>query len=482
MKILIASSEVYPFSKTGGLADMVAALAKALCLAGHQVGVVTPAYAGLREKFPQIQKLDWRMDLPLNGYRVHAEVWTLEAPGAPTYYFIHQPAFYHRPELYQENNQDYPDNAERFIFLSKAVAHLARYLPWGPELVHVHDWQTSLVPLLILHQHHYEGWAKVPRTCLTIHNLAFQGNFTPTKYALTNLPWDYYHTGGVEFFGQMSCLKAGINSADMITTVSPRYAQEITTLELGSGMDAVLRQRKKSLVGILNGADYSEWKTTRNPYLRYSYSPANLRGKGLEKLALQKEYGLPVGARLPLFGNIGRISEQKGIDILLKALEEISALPMQFVLLGRGASEFESALMDLARRFPSQIAIKIDFDHGLPHRIEAGCDFYLMPSRYEPCGLNQLYSLRYGTIPIVRATGGLDDSVVDISEALDRANGIKFSEYSAAALTQAIQKAIVLYQQPVLFKYFRQNAMKADFSWEKTAAEYVKVYQKALAS
>jgi starch synthase len=479
MRILLASSEVHPFSKTGGLADMVGALAKALARMGHRIGVVTPLWKGIREAYPKLQRFDWQMDLPLGQRRVQAEVWTLTLSRSLVYYFIHQPEFYQRADLYQENGVDYPDNAERFIFFAKAVTHLARYLPWRPELVHAHDWQAGLAPLLVFHQHWREGWGEAPRTCLTVHNLAFQGNFPVDQYRLTNLPWDYFHPQGVEFYGGMSCLKAGIVYADVLNTVSPTYAREITTPELGCGLDGVLRQRQHVLTGILNGADYGEWKTTRNPFLRHWYSLRRLRGKKLEKLALQQQMDLHVAADLPLFGNIGRLSEQKGIPILLSALEEMLASRMQFVELGRGAAEFEEAFVDLAKRYPSQVAVKIGYDEGLPHRIEAGCDFYVMPSRFEPCGLNQIYSLRYGAIPIVRATGGLDDSVVDIAEAPEKANGIKFAEYSARALAKAMRKALVLYQVPLLLKHYRHNAMQADFSWEKSAAEYVKLYQKA---
>src|SRR5262245_22535674 len=261
MRLLLASSEVHPYSKSGGLADMVAALAKALGRSGHQVGLVTPLYRGIRERYPELERFDYRIDLPLGPRHLQAEVWSLQPGKRVTVYFIHQPEFYDRTALYGEGDCDYPDNAARFIFFSKCVTHLARYLTWQPELVHVHDWQAGLVPLLILHQHSREGWNSPPRTCLTIHNLAYQGNFPPSAYGLTNLPTDYFHPGGVEFWGQMSCLKAGIRYADLLTTVSPRYAREITTPEFGCGLDSVLRERHDAFVGILNGVDYDEWNT-----------------------------------------------------------------------------------------------------------------------------------------------------------------------------------------------------------------------------
>ena len=480
MRILLGSSEVFPYSKTGGLADMVGALAKALAQDGHQVGLVTPLYSGIQERFPALQKLDYDLVLPLGAQWLSARVWTLTPEPSLTMYFIDQPEFYYRRGLYLAEDLTWPENAARFIFLSKCVAHLARYLPWRPEIVHVHDWQTGLVPLFIEHQKMREGWTNAPGSCLTIHNLAYQGSFEPSQYALTNLPWDYYFPAGVEFFGSMCCLKAGIVNAGMLTTVSPRYAREITAPELGCGLDGVLRQRVKSLVGILNGVDYSEWKTVGNPHLAEGYSWPAVRGKKTNKLRLQKELGLPVNPSIPLFGNIGRLAEQKGIDILLAALEAMLAEPLQYVQLGRGEPQFEKALQDLARRYPSQVAVRIGYEEGLPHRIEAGCDFYLMPSRYEPCGLNQLYSLRYGAIPIVRATGGLDDSVVDITEAVDKANGIKFTDYSAPALAKAMRKALVLYQEPHLLNHYRKNGMQADFSWAKTTHQFERVYRAIL--
>ena len=478
MKILLASSEVHPYSKTGGLADMAGALAKALAHAGHQVGVVTPLYRGIQERFPAIQKMDWRMDLPLGSDRVQAEVWTLQPGPRFTIYFIHHPQFFQRAGgLYSENGVDYPDNAARFIFFSKAVLHLARYLPWHPEVVHANDWQTALLPLLMLHQKMQEGWINIPRTCLTIHNLAYQGVFPAPQFALTNLPPDYFNINAAEFYGQMNCLKAGIAHADAITTVSPRYAREITTLELGCGLDDILRRRQNSLFGILNGVDYEEWKTTNNPHLPFPYAVRNLAGKTRDKLALQKECGLPVSANTPLFGTISRLAEQKGLDIELAALEEMLSTDMQFVLLGSGAPIFEKAYRELARRYPNKASVRIGFDQGLSHRIEAGTDFYLMPSRFEPCGLNQMYSLRYGSIPIVRITGGLDDSVIDAAENPKLADGIKFAEYSARALSRAMRKALVLYAEPKLLQHYRRNAMKADFSWDRMVKRYEEVYR-----
>jgi starch synthase len=479
MQILLASSEVHPYSKTGGLADMVGALGKALARSGHQVRIVTPLYRGIPERFPGLNRMDWRFHLPLGARTVAAGLWSLEVEPGLTVYFVDQPDFYQRAGIYLENHASYPDNADRFIFFSKCVVNLARYLPWRPDVIHVNDWQTGLVPALMLHQRRREGWGNPPPVCLTIHNLAYQGVFPGSTFALANLPQEYFTLEGAEYFKQLNCLKAGIAFADVMTTVSPRYAREITTEEFGCGLDGLLRRRRDRLWGILNGVDHEEWDTRRDPFLKYHYSAARLAGKQKNKIELQKEVGLPAAVDAPLFGTITRLAEQKGVDIQLGALEEMLSADMRFVLLGSGSAAFERGYHKLARRFPSRAAVHIGYDEGLAHRIEAGCDFYIMPSRFEPSGLNQMYSLRYATIPIVRTVGGLDDSVIDFSQNADRANGIKFREYSARALAKAIRKALALYQQPGLLRHYRQNAMKADFSWSQTVGEYLKIYQLA---
>ena len=482
MKILFASSEVDPYSKSGGLADMAGALAKFLGRLGHQVGVVTPLYRGIRARFPSVEAMDWNLDLPMGGERVQAKVCARQLAGGQTIYFIDYPPFYDRAELYSERGTDYPDNAERFIFFSKCVVNLARYLPWQPELLHVHDWQAGLVAALVADEKSSGGWAAAPPVCLTIHNLAYQGIFPAAKFALTNLPAGFFQPGGMEFYGGMSCLKAGITYADVITTVSPRYAREITTEQYGCGLDGVLRQRQDVLVGILNGVDYEEWTTVANPYLGHSYTADDMRGKTANKMELQEELGLPARAEAPLFGTVARLAEQKGVDIQLGALEEMLAADMQFILLGSGGREFERGYRKLALRHPGKCAVKIGFDTTLSHRIESACDFFLMPSLFEPCGLNQMYSLRYGTVPIVRVTGGLDDSVTDATEDRGGADGIKFREYSVRALAKAIRKALVLYADKELLDRYRRNGMAKDFSWSRTAAAYEQVYRQALQS
>jgi starch synthase len=472
---------VHPFSKTGGLADMVVALGKSLAALGHRVGIVTPLYRGIRKKFPQIKRAYFRLDLPLGHLGAQGELLQYEMAPNLTIYFVDQPGFYDRAALYGEAGSDYPDNAARFIYLSKCVVQVARHIYWKPELVHIHDWQVGTVPLLIRDQAWHGLWRNAPAVALTNHNLAYQGGFPRDDFGLLNLPWHYFHPGGVEFYGGFNMLKTAIVYSDMLTTVSPRYAEEITTEAYGCGLEGVLRAREGDLVGILNGVDYSEWNTKKNPYLQAQYSVDDLRGKQFLKAALQKEMGLPERDDVPVFGTVGRLAEQKGIDIQVAALEEMLANDMQFVLLGSGQPEYEVAIRDLAARYPEKMAAKIGYDHALAHRIEAGCDFFIMPSKFEPCGLNQMYSLHYGTVPIVRMTGGLVDSVVDITEDEMLADGIKFQEYSARALAKAIRKALALYDHPKLLEHYRINGMTQDFSWEHTSAEYLKVYERALA-
>jgi starch synthase len=480
MRILLATSELHPFSKTGGLADMVGALAKFLAKAGHTVGVVTPLYGAAKVDRSLLKPFEWRLDLPV-GHRVfHGSVKTLTTAEGVTVYFVDQPDYFgNRDGIYFDAAGDYRDNPERFIFLSKAAVNLARYLPPAvrPEILHSHDWQTALVPLLVHHGRTREIWLKSPRTFFTIHNLAYQGRYEGPRYGSTNLPWDYFHTEGAEFHGDFNLLKTGIAYTDVVTTVSPSYAEEIKTAEQGCGLEGLLSRRTSSLVGILNGVDYEEWTTTGNPALPAPYSAIDLTGKGVCKAALQREMGLPIRPDVPLFGTIGRLADQKGHDILVPALEAMLEDDLQFVLLGNGSKVLEEGYRALMLRHPGKAACQIGFSQALSHRIEAGCDFFLMPSKFEPCGLNQMYSLRYGTLPVVRATGGLNDSVVDITEDPGRANGIKFTGYTPEAMTKALCKAVALYKEPALFQHFRETAMTVDFSWERTCQDYVRLYR-----
>jgi starch synthase len=481
MHVLLAASELHPFSKTGGLADAVAALGLAVAQAGCQVTVVTPLYRGIQARYPEIRPMGWPFDLPVGPELVSGRFHRFDPSPGLSIWFVEQSGFFDRRGLYNEGQLDYPDNAERFLFLSKAAMLAARYHPDPPSLIHCHDWQLGLLPLLVHHGRVTGSWPKAPRTVFTIHNLAYQGVFPVEAWQYTNLPWSWFHLESAAHHGRLNFLKGALYLADALTTVSPRYAQEICTSEYGCGLEGVLRRREHDLTGILNGVDYAEWNTNANPALNHAYDAQHLAGKGANKASLQVEMGLPVDPEIPLFGNISRLTDQKGCDLIADALEELlPRTPLQFVLLGSGDPVLEARFRGLAKRFPENVAVKIGFDARLAHRIEAGTDFYLMPSRFEPCGLNQMYSLRYGSIPIVRHTGGLADSVIDPRDDADRANGIHFQEPTAEALEWAIQKAIVLYRDPVAIHHFRVNGMSADLSWGKQAADYLRLYRDVL--
>lgn len=484
MHILLAASELHPWSKTGGLADAVAALGQALARSGCRVTIVTPLYRGIRSQAAKLGGLvdaRWPFSLPMGDDLVPGSFWKFSSSPSLEIWFVDHPGYFDRPGLYNEAKVSYPDNGERFLFLSKAALLLARHLPEPPAIVHSHDWQTGLIPLLVRHAALEGGWQQPPKTVFTIHNLAFQGTFPLSTWRLTNVPPAWLHLDSAAHFGQVSFLKAGLTLADALSTVSPTYAREICTPAYGCGLDGLLRRRSNDLVGILNGVDYEEWNTLRNPALVASFDGAHLEGKAAVKAALQQELGLPVRADLPLFTNITRLTDQKGSDFLLEALrEELPKGRMQFALLGSGESTLEEAYQVLAMDFPHLVAARIGFDPELAHRLEAAADFYVMPSRFEPCGLNQLYSLRYGAIPIVRATGGLQDSVVDPREDVELANGIKFHEPSAPALVMALHKALAVYAAPDVLAHFRANGMAADHSWDKAALNYLALYEDVL--
>ena len=457
---------------------MVAGLSKALAADGVATDVVTPLYRGIREKLPELADCG-SLEIPMGWISRTGHIFKLEAAPNLNVYFVDEAGYFDRGGIYNSEGVDFEDNGERYIFFSKCVVELARRLE--SDLIHAHDWQTGLIPAMVEQQAGEGRWEKRPKVCFSIHNLVYQGIFPYEDFRRTGLADHYFHFERLEYFGQMNCLKGGIALADWICTVSPTYAGEITTPQYGATLDAVLRSRRHRLSGILNGVDYDEWKTENNPHLKNGYNARNLRGKGLQKRALQKEFGLPQDSKLPLFGCVTRLDpNQKGIDILLEALKESLGDRFQFVLLGSGDKTFEQAFQDLAAGNPERIGARIGYDHSLAHRIEAGCDFFLMPSKYEPCGLNQMYSLRYGTLPIVRGVGGLEDTVIELHEDPDAANGLKFHEYSSEALAKCIRRALIVFENPKLFKRLRIAGMKADHSWVRTASEYLSLYNEML--
>jgi starch synthase len=483
MHVLLATSELNPYSKTGGLADMVSALAKALAggAAGQalRVSVVTPLYRGMAAAHAGIGATPWRLAIPVGDSLVEGRFHRRDLSANLTHWFVEQPGFFDRPGLYGEGGRDHADNAARFIFLSRAALVLARHLPDPPRVVHAHDWQTALIPLLARHDQVHAGWSLPPKMVVTIHNLAFQGAFPASSWGLTGLPADWLHLESALHHDRVNFLKAGLTQAHAITTVSPTYAREILTPEHGCGLEGLLLKRYNDLGGILNGVDTEEWNPSSDPDLPARFHAGDLSGKAVCKAALQREVGLPEDSAIPVLANISRLTEQKGSALIASTVRDLleAGESFQFVQLGSGERALENAFRDLARRFPDRVAARIGFDAALSHRIEAAADFYLMPSRFEPCGLNQLYSLRYGAVPVVRATGGLQDSVVDPRENAALATGIKFTPYTGPALNRAILKALALWKEPAWLAHLRHNGMTADFSWEKQSAEYVALYE-----
>jgi starch synthase len=471
--VLHVASEVAPYSKTGGLADVMGALPAALARLRAEVLVVTPRYRSVDVERFGLGRWLRKLRVPLGDGEVEVGVLEGTPPGGARVrlFLVEHAASFDRDGLYGAGGADFEDNARRFAILGAAALAIADATGAPPDIVHGHDWQAG--PAVIYSQ----GRAK---TVFTIHNLAFQGLFPERIVDELGLGRERYHPDGIEFFGQVSLLKAGIVCADRVTTVSPRYAAEIQTVAQGNGLDGLLRARADRLVGILNGADYDVWSPERDARISAPYSARSLDGKRACKAALQRELGLPMRARTPLCGSISRLTDQKGFDLIVAALPALLDGDLQYVILGTGEPAIERALVELARRHPTKLAVRIAYDDGLAHRIEAGCDLYVMPSRFEPCGLNQIYSLRYGTPPIVRATGGLDDTIVDHEPRSSTGTGFKFSDYAADALAAAWRRALAAYRNADELTALVRRAMAQDFSWGASAARYLEVYRSCL--
>lgn len=479
MRVAFASSEVVPFAKTGGLADVAGSLPRVLTKLGHELTVFLPKYKVVSAQRHHLVKRPERIAVPLGQRVEEGELWERGLDGVRVIFLGHE-GFYGREGLYQERGEEYPDNAERFIFLSRGVLEALRALGWAPDIIHCNDWQTSLVPAYLKTVYRKEPLFAAVSTILTIYNLGFQGLFPAETFALTGLPPELFTPRGMEFWGKVNFLKAGLVYADLLTTVSGRYSQEIQTPEFGYGLDSLLRERTADLFGILNGVDYQDWNPRTDPYLVANYSFQDLKGKAACKRDLQEVMGLPPREDVPLLGVISRLAYQKGIDLIAKIAEDLLALDLQLVLLGRGEVEMERAFQGLQQEFPEKVGVRIGSDIPLSHKIEAGADILLMPSRYEPCGLTQMYSLAYGTIPVVRATGGLDDAITPFDPITGEGNGFKFPHADPEELLQTIRRAIALFRQKVLWTRLVQNAMATDFSWERPAKEYVRLYRVAL--
>ncbi len=472
----MVASEVHPFAKTGGLADVLAALPRALVKLGHHVDVVMPKYRGVNvgESIGQIT-------VTLGGQVDVVDVSAVSDRGVRIVFIAHA-AYFERDYLYGLASRDYPDNPERFAFLSQAALTWAASTGQPYDIVHAHDWQAGLVPLMI--RRTVPAWQPIPpATVFTIHNLAYQGVFDASWLPRLGLGWDLMRVDALEYWSRISFLKGGILFSGIITTVSPRYAEEIQTTELGFGFDGVLRSRSADLVGILNGIDYDQWDPERDLNLPMPFSASKMAGKAAAKRRVLEAFGLPRTPdirRRPLVAMISRMVDQKGFDLLDQLSDALPALNASFVLLGSGEPRHEERWKQLAARHPNRIGVKIGFDDGLAHLVEGGADMFLMPSRFEPCGLNQMYSLRYGTVPVVRATGGLFDTVHEVDRTTGRGTGFTFVEYSPVALLAALGRALEMFENRPTWRRIQAAGMGEDLSWDASAREYVKVYERAV--
>ena len=477
MHIAFAASECVPFSKTGGLADVIGALPPALANLGHQVTVFLPRYKATNLDDPKTVIAS--ITVPFDDRYRFCSVLDGGRRAGVQFYFIDYPPFFDRDGLYGTALGDYHDNAERFALFSRAVLEAGKMLG-APDVLHCHDWQTALVPILL--KTLYTGdpaFEHVP-CVFTIHNLGYQGLFQPEILPLLMLPWDLFTMSKMEFYGKVNFLKGAIEMADFITTVSRRYAQEIQTAEFGFGLEGVLRARGNTIAGILNAVDYVEWNPEDDPHIAAKYSAGNLGGKAKCKADLLKEFDLAPETQLPVVGIVSRFVQQKGFDLIQQVADRFAMEDMILVVLGTGQQEYEDLFRRLHRQYPQKIAVKIAYDNALAHKIEAGSDIYLMPSHYEPCGLNQIYSLKYGTVPVVRATGGLDDTVEQFDPRTGKGTGFKFREYTGEAMLTALRNAAALYQQDQkAWQLLMRNGMAQDYSWTNSAREYVKVYERA---
>ncbi len=481
LRILFATPEAVPFAKTGGLADVAGALPKFLQLLGCEVVLVLPYYRMVKKSGFPIQYLGEEIEVPLGDQTLRAEVYqSVLNPMIPVY-FIGRDEFFDREYLYSTPKGDYFDNAERFIFFSRAVLHLIQHLQLRPDVIHHHEWQTGLISAYLKSIYSDDPLFSAVATVFTIHNIAYQGLFKKEKLSLTGLPQEMYNPEGIEFWERINLMKAGIVYADVINTVSQKYSEEVQTPEYGYGLEGILRKRRRDLYGILNGVDYQDWDPSHDPHLIARYDLNDLSGKRECKKDLLREFGLPPTLeKVPILGMISRLADQKGFDLLAEIIDELFTSDLGFVLLGTGEQKYHDLFTRIAQKYPQKAGIRIAYDDRLAHKIEAGADIFLMPSKYEPCGLNQIYSLKYGTIPVVRATGGLDDTITHYDPSTGAGNGFKFSRYDAKEFLNHIKTALNFYAQPEHWTKLIRNAMTSDFSWKKSAEAYLRLYRKAI--
>ncbi len=477
MKILYVSSEITPFAKTGGLADVGQALPKAVKALGHDIRTVMPKYLSIAEQNLALERVTQCTVQMHNGLQ-GAVLWRAENDSVPTY-FIENEAYFNREEFYGLGDVDYPDNLERFVFFCKAALECCKSIDFAPHVIHCNDWQTAALPAML--KANFAAYREdpffnpIPKLVYAIHNISYQGRFPEDQWPILSLPRSYY-TYDFEFYGQINLTKSAIHLADAVTTVSETYAREIQTTDFGFGLQDTLQARKEDLYGILNGVDYQQWCPDADPYTYgVHYSADDLSGKRRIKSKLRAEYQLPDSDDLPLIGMTTRFVEQKGIDLITECAEKILQLDTQMIVLGSGEPRYQDFFEWLRRSHPDRVGIYIGFNNELAHRIEAGADSFLMPSLFEPCGLNQIYSLKYGTLPIVRLTGGLADTIED------GVNGFTFFDFTAHHFFDAVQRAVDVYRKhPDRWKQMMITAMGQDFSWERSAEKYLAVYTQAL--
>jgi len=479
MKVAFLASEAVPYAKTGGLADVVGSLPRYLGQLGVEVFLFLPFYQEVKKKNWPLRRaaeinLDWQ------GKPTIVPLWEYESPQLRVL-FIQNDSYYFRDGLYGTASGDHPDNGERFAFYSLAALEAMRAVSFRPDIIHAHDWQAALSLAYLRYHYQKEPFFSKTRSLFTVHNLAYQGIFPAEIIGRIGLPRDVFRLEEMEFYGRVNFLKAGLVYSDAISTVSPTYSREIQEPENGCGLDGVLRQRASVVFGILNGIDTSSWNPEKDPLLPYHFSLEDMTGKKRCKEVLFRQFGFPsVDIDRPLVGLVTRLADQKGLDIVVSSLENLFSLGLRLVMLGQGDKKYQDLLAALQLEKRSHLGVKMAFDEALAHLIIAGSDLFLIPSRYEPCGLTQMYSLRYGTIPVVRAVGGLADTIQEFDPATLKGNGFRFKEYSAAALVEAVKKALSIYEQAPLWGSLIRNAMAADFSWERAAREYVELYQRLL--
>ena len=482
MKVVLVASEAVPFAKTGGLADVAGALPLALARAGVEASLLLPCYRQARDAGIALEDAGIALSIPIGAKTIEGRVQVGRLPGTDVAaYLIDAPGYFDRPSLYQRDGADYADNCERFIFFQRAALETVRLLGLRPDVIHCNDWQTGLIPVYL--DEFYRAYPELARvgSLFTIHNMAYQGSFWHWDMPLTGLDWRLFNWRQLESHNRINFLKAGLVFADVLNTVSPTYAREIQTPEYGSGFDGLLRARRHDLHGIVNGIDPAVWSPTVDPMIASKYDVATSdRGKAECKAQLQRRASLPVRPEVPLFAQIGRLDPQKGWDLLLGVADDLLREDVQLVVLGEGLPRYHSMLDALAARYPGKLRVFLEFSNVLSHQIEAGADLFLMPSLYEPCGLNQLYSLAYGTIPIVRATGGLADTVVDatpVALADGKANGFVFSEPTPTALAAAIRRALDAWPDRAAWSSMVRAAMEADWTWDRVALAYRRLYE-----